>query len=410
MAEKCLETNGDLDEDTRNARAATRAEELVKQDEFEPISYGQKVRDAFEKADYYVDSDETGRLSKGLERFLKLVFDEPFISPSVSEVAMAHAYMAGLRSADLSRQVGAAIVGRDGQILTTGCNDVPRPGGGQYWPGDADDARDFKHNEDLNDRKKKEAFVELLGQIDDLLRGDLQGDPRHVYNKELKSRLKGTRFDALLEFSRAVHAEMAAMNAAAIEMISIRDADLYCTTFPCHMCARQIINTGIRNVFYIEPYPKSLTGELFGEAVDINPNLGTEELERRFAADPPATRTVAFIPFCGVAPRRYGALFSNKKRKNDEGSTVPFVPETARPRRAPIAALHLQTEVGISARMNDAVARWIAGAGVSQGQFTGSEVASNLPGDKQANSETVRPTDSPPSEHRRGRRRGRRKQ
>lgn len=55
-----------------------------------------------------------------------------------------------------------------------------------------------------------------------------------------------------------MHAEMFAITDAARRGLSVRDATLYCTTFPCHMCARHIIASGIRKVVYIEPYPKSM--------------------------------------------------------------------------------------------------------------------------------------------------------
>jgi deoxycytidylate deaminase len=37
-----------------------------------------------------------------------------------------------------------------------------------------------------------------------------------------------------------------------------RDKDYRDFSFPCHMCARHIIATGLREVVYIEPYPKSV--------------------------------------------------------------------------------------------------------------------------------------------------------
>jgi deoxycytidylate deaminase len=353
MTARCNETYG-----TDPQRATIEALTLLNKDEHEEETFGQNVRGAFVEADYYIRSDESNELYHSLERFLQLIFDEPFVSPTKAEVAMAHARSAALRSADLSRQVGAAVVHRDGRVLTTGCNDVPRAGGGQYWVGDLDDARDFRRREDINDRKKRESIIELAAKIDDYLRNDLQGNPKSFYNKELKGRLKGTRIDSILEFSRVVHAEMAAMNSSAIDTISIRDADLYCTTFPCHLCARQIINVGIRNVFYIEPYPKSLTYELFSDSVVVNPKLDPKELERRMNEDLPADRKVAFIPFAGVAPRRYASLFANRKRKNDDGSLMQFFRQTARPRLTPILPFHERVEEILESRLDAVVSQW----------------------------------------------------
>ncbi|MDB5070190.1 MAG: deoxycytidylate deaminase [Candidatus Eremiobacteraeota bacterium] len=354
MIVQCNESYGFSDPE----RARAEAMRLITTDAHEDAAYGQNVRDAFVKADYYIRSDSSTDLNAELERFLQLIFDEPFITPTRGEIGMSHAYIAGLRSADLSRQVGASIIARDGRVLTTGCNEVPRAGGGQYWAGDLDDGRDFQRREDINDRKKRESILEIAATINGYLRVDLQGNPLNFYNKALRVALKGTRVDSLLEFSRVVHAEMAAMNSASLDTISIRDTDLYCTTFPCHMCGRQIINVGLRNVFYIEPYPKSLTGELFSDAVIVDPQLDGEQYNERIHGKLREHRKVAFIPFSGVAPRRYGALFANKKRKDDEGKPTRLERRVASPRRSPISNSYRSIESSIKDRLDRVVALW----------------------------------------------------
>ena len=50
------------------------------------------------------------------------------------------------------------------------------------------------------------------------------------------------------------HAEENAVTQAAYHGISVRDATLYCTLSPCLLCARMIINAGIREVVYEEEY------------------------------------------------------------------------------------------------------------------------------------------------------------
>ena len=80
--------------------------------------------------------------------------------------------------------------------------------------------------------------------------------------------LAGTRVTSIIEFGRIVHAEMSAITDAARRGLSVRGATLYCTTFPCHMCARHIISSGIKRVVYIEPYPKSMAKELYKGSLD----------------------------------------------------------------------------------------------------------------------------------------------
>lgn len=52
----------------------------------------------------------------------------------------------------------------------------------------------------------------------------------------------------------AVHAEANAIAFAARHGVATENASLYCTHEPCHACARLIINAGIVEVYYLEPY------------------------------------------------------------------------------------------------------------------------------------------------------------
>ena len=63
--------------------------------------------------------------------------------------------------------------------------------------------------------------------------------------------------DEVTEYGRIVHAELGALAAAARSGLSVVDGTLYCTTFPCHNCAKHIVASGIVRVVYVEPYPKS---------------------------------------------------------------------------------------------------------------------------------------------------------
>jgi deoxycytidylate deaminase len=69
------------------------------------------------------------------------------------------------RSSDLSRQVGAVIATKRGEILATGCNEVPRAGGGVIWDevaGTERDYRDYKLGQDPAAGAKKEIVTEIL--------------------------------------------------------------------------------------------------------------------------------------------------------------------------------------------------------------------------------------------------------
>ena len=67
------------------------------------------------------------------------------------------------------------------------------------------------------------------------------------------------------EFCFAVHAEQNALIQAAKLGTSVDGATLYCTHQPCALCARLIINAGIKRVVYKEGYPDAFSLELFKE-------------------------------------------------------------------------------------------------------------------------------------------------
>ncbi len=68
------------------------------------------------------------------------------------------------------------------------------------------------------------------------------------------------------EICYAIHAEQNAILQAAKLGIAIDGATLYCTHQPCSVCAKMIVNVGIRRVVYREGYPDDFALEFFQEA------------------------------------------------------------------------------------------------------------------------------------------------
>jgi len=120
------------------------------------------------------------------------------------------------RSTCLRNQVGAVIV-KESQILTTGYNGAPKG---------------LTHCEDV-------------GCIREKLK--VKPGERH-------------------ELCRGLHAEQNAVIQAAYHGISVRGASLYCTTRPCSICTKMLINAGIVEIVYIEEYQDELAAELAKEA------------------------------------------------------------------------------------------------------------------------------------------------
>ena len=107
---------------------------LMEIDRLEGGKDGQQLDKTLHLADYFFRNDVTTSDDKKrkLNRFLDLVHGDKSVTPTDQENGMYAAYCAGLRSACLSRQVGASIATQTGEVVATGCNDVPKFGGGLY--------------------------------------------------------------------------------------------------------------------------------------------------------------------------------------------------------------------------------------------------------------------------------------
>lgn len=68
------------------------------------------------------------------------------------------------------------------------------------------------------------------------------------------------------EICRGVHAEQNAIIQAGFHGVSIRDATMYCTHSPCAICAKMIVNAGIKRFVSFFPYQDSTFPNLFKEA------------------------------------------------------------------------------------------------------------------------------------------------
>ena len=132
--------------------------------------------------------------------------------PDWNEYFMNFAKLARTRSSCLRRRVGAVIV-KDKNILATGYNGAPT----------------------------KQPHCKDVGCLRKQL--EVPSGEKH-------------------ELCRGLHAEQNAIIQAAYHGISIKNADLYCTTFPCVICTKMLINAGIRRIFYEEGYADALAREM----------------------------------------------------------------------------------------------------------------------------------------------------
>lgn len=313
--------------------AAASAEGLMLRDESENAkSLGQDVEDVYAMADVFVPCARGLNSGPHVDRYVDSLFGAPFLTPLSHEEGMRIAYDASLRSAAVGRQVGAALVPEIGTPVVVGTNEVPRPGGGQYWQGDEPDFRDFQTGVDSNPLYTRRVVQELLQRLSERewlvkeLRGKT-GDELLLLaasTDEGPSILKGARAASLIEFTRCLHAEQSAIIGAARAGVSTQNASLYTTTFPCHECAKMIVGAGIVEVYYIEPYPKSMVARLYRDLIDTSPPVGVEVGL--------VGGKVPFKSFVGIAPRRYETAFTAGVRRQQDEVLVDFDARVACPR------------------------------------------------------------------------------
>ncbi|MCK5240086.1 MAG: dCMP deaminase family protein, partial [Candidatus Thorarchaeota archaeon] len=60
------------------------------------------------------------------------------------------------------------------------------------------------------------------------------------------------------ELCRGLHAEQNSIIQAAFHGVSVKGAKMYCTTRPCSICTKMIINAGITEVIFMEEYRDDL--------------------------------------------------------------------------------------------------------------------------------------------------------
>lgn len=303
------------------------AEKFMARDSRAKEKFGQRVLDAFHMADFFVDNtvaqyidrepNEDWNINEKLSRLIRIMTCAAVVRPDISETAMHEAQGAAMRSACLSRQVGAALLDANGIVIATGTNEVPRAGGGVY--GESFDHESDDHEPDdhrcayrkigvfcSNTREQNTIIDGLIADVPELQRLDA------IRKATLRQELREGRVGDLLEFSRAVHAEMDAVFSAARKGVSTIGTRLFVTAFPCHYCARGLVAAGVDEVQYIEPYPKSQALALHADAISVDAKDRNETDKGR--------RKVLFRPFTGVAPRLYRRAFLKDRDLKDSAT------------------------------------------------------------------------------------------
>lgn len=193
-------------------------EEQTENNNKEPFK--QNLTKCLEEADIFVLNNE------GKEEFTKKIdayssFDsQGYLTrrPTWDETFMRETYTWAARSTCLRRKVGAVITTPENAMVSQGYNGSPR------------------------------------------------GTPNCVDLGFCERQKQGVPSGQRLETCRAVHAEPNAIINAGLQGKSVKGDILYCTTFPCQICAGIIVNAGIKEIIYEADYPNDQAKKTFIEA------------------------------------------------------------------------------------------------------------------------------------------------
>ena len=136
--------------------------------------------------------------------------------PSWEDYFMDIALLVAKRSTCLRRSVGAIIV-KDKRVLSTGYNGAPSG---------------VRHCAEVGCLREK----------------------RNIESGKMH------------ELCRGIHAEQNAIIQAAYHGVSLKGASLFCTNLPCSICAKMIINAGIKRIYYHSGYADELSQDMLEEA------------------------------------------------------------------------------------------------------------------------------------------------
>ena len=229
-----------------------------KRDKNEGVAYGQQVLRCVDEADIlFINENPTPnptpqRITKELtdrfSPFLGLITKDKLRNPNIHETMMTVASTLALQSHCIKRRVGAVLCQNDGYIISAAYNEVPRDQKtcleecGMCY-------RDSIRSKQKSEILKKYKFCPLCsnelkmngnGWVCQSCKGDIS-NLIPVYKA--------------LDKCRSLHAEETTILKATNYHIN-HDTTLYTTTFPCLQCAKRILHSGIKNIYYIDPYPE----------------------------------------------------------------------------------------------------------------------------------------------------------
>lgn len=236
----------------------------------------QNIQKCYDLADIHVSNPQIGSddftfITWQIAKFVALIMHPGIIMPSSEERCMQIAHTAKLNSGCLSRQVGASITDEFFSVKAIGWNTPP----------EGQSPCSLRNVYDLISHKDDPAFSQFENnnkEFRDLAKCLYDNDNTKRYRTYLKGRNVSYCFKDLKNeideeknqvHTRALHAEENAF----LQIVKyggqgIKGGKLFTTSSPCELCAKKAYQLGIKDVYYLDPYPGISEDHIFEAGVN----------------------------------------------------------------------------------------------------------------------------------------------
>lgn len=257
-----------LDKEEYGKLDATNQKAYVKQD----------IKACLQRADLHVSNPDSGNmvsnfnsLADQLLTFVALMVRPGLVTPTPLERCMQIAFTAKLNSGCISRQVGAVVTDKNFSVQSVGWNDTPY---GQV-PCSLRNRFDLTNGHDQTAYSEYEKLdVKFISSVsknnEKFVKVKTTGRNISYCFKDEYNHLTGKDNQV---HTRSLHAEENAfLQIAKYGARGVENGKLFTTASPCELCSKKAYQLGIKEIYYIDPYPGiAMSHILMGGS--LNPKL-----------------------------------------------------------------------------------------------------------------------------------------
>lgn len=238
----------------------------------------QNIQSCLGISDIYIRNDgppenrsDLRDLSLQVCKYVSLMQHPGLVTPSNLERCMQIAFTSKLNSNCISRQVGAVVTDENFSIKSVGWNDVPQ---GQV-PCLLRNVYHLLTRQDQGAYSAYELSEPFIKKIKGTAAGKLSSENYKGRNLSycFKSNYNELKNEKNQVHTRSLHAEENAfLQTSKYGGPGLQGGNLFTTASPCELCSKKAYQLGIKNIYYIDPYP-GISKEHILTSGDSMPNV-----------------------------------------------------------------------------------------------------------------------------------------